>query len=938
MKYHKKSCLLALCLFLVLAASASAQKSGLSRKTIRIGFLEFPTFAQTDSNGGFSGVDIEYAYKIAQYANLKVEPVLLKADKDYFTALDSGQVDMLCDVGWTEERSRKYLFSDHGCGTSSLSVSVRKNDDRFEYNNTEQLKTARFGAISATVSSVSAKFRSWAAVHGFSPAIREYPGEAEMIAGLDSGEIDAAVFGASAIAGLRPILLFSPTPYYFIFQKGDISLKNSIDDAMAKILNSDPLYQDKLVQKYSVAMDYEMEALTHEERAFVREHPELKVAVIDDDRPFYSAGRGESPKGIIPDYYAELSALTGMQCSYIGFKTHEEAIEAVKNGTADILGYFNEGQIRAYREGLCLSDIYASLDTVLITRAGLGIQDIKRIAISMDRTATGDIQISGTAAEFTVYPDRPSCFAALQGNKADAMICGLPYAAWLLNQSNPAAYTISAFSAAPLNLCAATAYDNPILCSILSKAIKVSKHNFNEIVTSNTLPENGIRTFLSRIPVLWLSVSALCLLLLALGLIWALHTLSRRQKERTAILAAKAETERQTIRLEAIEKSAKEKNQFFSTISHDMRTPLNAIIGFSSLMQEDDIPQKDRDYVAKIESSGRLLLDLINDTLTLSKANSGKLELHLEPVSIPEIFESVVTPVREAAARKGIEFCADCSDLRQQFVLTDRLNLEKVLLNLLTNAVKYTPSGGHVQFSLATQRQDSGDDPTTVIAITDDGIGMSEEFQQHLYEPFMQEKQTGSDSSGTGLGLSIVKRLVELMGGTITLQSKKGKGTSFTVCLQFKDAFSSGQSINPHGKEPRELSGILNGKKLLLCEDNALNIEIAMAMLKNMGAEVDSAESGEAGLAAFEKSRIGSYAAILMDIRMPRMDGYEATRRIRALSRPDARTVPIIAMTADAFEDDRSRCIAAGMDGHIAKPVSSVEIGRTLAGIFSKRR
>jgi len=936
MGHRQKSALLASLLFLLSLPLLCAQKQTDAGRTIRIGFLEFPGFAEKDRSGQYSGVDIEYAYKIAQYANLKIEPVLLQADSGYFKALDSGRVDMLSDVALTEERTRKYLYTDHSCGSSSLSVSVRRNDDRFEYNNTEQLKKARFGAISSRVSSACSKFKIWAGQHGFAPDIREFSDESSLRWALDENRIDAVIFGASKVEGLRAVLLFSPTPYYFIFQKKDMDLKNSVDDAMARILNTDSLYQAKLLQKYSPPAALELEALTAEERNYIHLHPEIRVAVMGQDAPYFIPNRGGRAQGIIPDYFAEISSLTGMQCSYLAFNTEEEAVGAVKNGRADLLGIFGGGQIAAYNQGLRLSDIYASIDTVLLTRAGTASSNIASLAIITEYDGLLKAEESSPQIKFIPFPRCSDCYRALEKGRVDGIVCGLPYATWLMNQTNPSAYSISAFSAPSVNLCCATAYDNALLCSIISKAIHASSHNFSEITTNNTLQGNGIQSFFSRIPIPWLSAFALAMLLLVFGLVWALVALSRRQREKTAIMAAKAETERQTIRLEAIEKSAKEKNQFFSNISHDMRTPLNAIIGFSSLMQEDEIPPKDRAYVSKIETSGRLLLDLINDTLTVSKVSSGKLELHPEPVSTEEILTSVLVPLRAAAEKKGVALSADSSGLRQKAILADRLNLEKILLNLLSNAVKYTPAGGHVRFTISTGEQTAGKAVETLAVIEDDGIGMSKEFQQHLYEPFTQEKRAGSDSSGTGLGLSIVKQLVDLMGGTISLWSEEGRGTRFTLRLYFKD--SALPSLPKGAAGPGKTDTVpLAGRRILLCEDNALNIELADALLQNLGMAVDKAENGVLCLELFQKSAIGGYDAILMDIRMPLMDGYEAARRIRSLSRPDARIIPIIAMTADAFEDDIQKCFAAGMDGHIAKPVSPPELSAVLSKALNRR-
>jgi len=362
------------------------------------------------------------------------------------------------------------------------------------------------------------------------------------------------------------------------------------------------------------------------------------------------------------------------------------------------------------------------------------------------------------------------------------------------------------------------------------------------------------------------------------------------------------------------------KDQFFSSISHDMRTPLNAVLGFTKLARLPGVSESEKDtYLEKIESAGNLLLALINDTLTLSKASSGKIKPRPEPCRTSELGNSILPAVAELAEREGVSFIVDTSGYRERTILIDRLNTEKIFLNLLTNAVRYTPAGGHVWVSVRDDPA-GAKDADLVFVIRDDGIGMSKEFLEHVYEPFAQENRPGYESAGTGLGLAIVKQMVDLMGGSIQIDSEENKGTEVTVRLRFEEV----TDVEAKPARKPELSKheeTLRGKKILLCEDNALNREIAGAMLRNQGVEIQEAVNGEIGLEIFRDSAVNEFDAVLMDLRMPVMDGLEATRRIRALDRPDAKTVPIIAMTADAFTDDVRKCLEAGMNGHLAKPV-----------------
>jgi CheY-like chemotaxis protein/two-component sensor histidine kinase len=361
------------------------------------------------------------------------------------------------------------------------------------------------------------------------------------------------------------------------------------------------------------------------------------------------------------------------------------------------------------------------------------------------------------------------------------------------------------------------------------------------------------------------------------------------------------------------------KDRFFSDISHDMRTPLNAILGFSNLARRQGLSNTDKDkYLAKIQASGKLLLDLVNDTLTVSRANSGKLVLRTAPVATEDLIDSIIEPIRIIAQEKNITLDLNTAAYRPRIIVADRLNVQKIMLNILTNAVKYTPCGGHIWVTVADESVE-GNQSWLIFTVHDDGIGMAPEFIEHIYEPFAQEQRKGYEGMGTGLGLAIVKHLVDLMQGRIAIDSQINKGTTFTVQLHFEEATVELQS-DKIVTSPRDEEW-MRGKRVLLCEDNRLNSEIVTEYLGLYGIAVDCAENGKVGVARFSKSITDTYCAILMDIRMPVMDGFEATKLIRSLNRPDASTIPIIAVTADVLNDNIRDCLKTGMNGYISKPV-----------------
>lgn len=366
-------------------------------------------------------------------------------------------------------------------------------------------------------------------------------------------------------------------------------------------------------------------------------------------------------------------------------------------------------------------------------------------------------------------------------------------------------------------------------------------------------------------------------------------------------------------------KANEAKSDFLSSMSHDLRTPLNGIIGFTEIALKESNPALKQDYLEKIKLSGNLLLDLVNDTLDLSRIESGKMKLQPEDIDSRSFLESVLAAVRPVAEQKNIKLISNIESFSTETIYADRLNLQKVILNLLSNAIKYTPSGGTVSFS-AENISSSSTGMTRRIIVKDNGIGMKPEFLEKIYEPFSQEMRPEAvNIQGTGLGLSIVKKIVDLMGGTIEVHSTVNQGTTFIVDLPI----SCKKAIIEDKLKADTLAMNLSGKHILLAEDNYLNAEIAALLLKEKGIVVTSAENGEQCADIFEKSPVNEFDAILMDIRMPQMNGYEAAQKIRSMDRSDAKSIPIIAMTAEAFEEDIRKAENAGMNGYVTKPIDT---------------
>ena len=378
----------------------------------------------------------------------------------------------------------------------------------------------------------------------------------------------------------------------------------------------------------------------------------------------------------------------------------------------------------------------------------------------------------------------------------------------------------------------------------------------------------------------------------------------------------------------AAETANRAKSTFLSNMSHDIRTPMNAIIGFTTLAISNlDDQERVKDYLTKTLASSNHLLSLINDVLDMSRIESGKVTLEAKPVHLPELVHELRDIVQAVVSKKDLSLTLDTVGVENEDVIADPLRLEQILINVLANAVKFTPDGGQISLWIVQKDTAPAGYADFEFHIKDNGIGMSEEFQKHIFEQFARERtSTVSKIQGTGLGMAITKSLVDMMGGGITVKSEQGKGSEFTISLRFPIGEAKTGQTPPAAK-----ASAFTGKKLLVVEDNELNLEIASTLLKEAGFEVDTAENGKIAVEKVEAASADRYDLILMDIQMPEMDGYEATRRIRAL--PDAKkaALPIVAMTANAFEDDRKNALHAGMNGHIAKPLDIQKLFQVLS-------
>mgnify|MGYP004649536941 CR=1 FL=1 len=399
------------------------------------------------------------------------------------------------------------------------------------------------------------------------------------------------------------------------------------------------------------------------------------------------------------------------------------------------------------------------------------------------------------------------------------------------------------------------------------------------------------------------------------------------------VLADHKRNEELAAALAAAEQANIAKTQFLNSMSHDIRTPMNAIIGFTSLAASHiDKPELLQDYLQKISVASEHLLALINDVLDMSRIESGKMRIVEKPMHLSELLEEIRTIIQPTVGAKQLELVLDTVDVEHEHIIADRLRLTQVLLNILGNGVKFNKVGGMISLQIKEERNAPQGCANYKFIIRDTGIGMSAEFQKHIFESFSRaETATVSGIQGTGLGMAITKKIVDMMNGTITVKSKVGVGTEFDVCLTFRIAGGRKAAAKPLAAQTKaDIEAALQGKHILLVEDNKLNQEIAQTILTEAGFVIDTADDGTVAVEKLRQSAAGRYDLVLMDIQMPLMDGYEATRRIRALNTENA-SIPIIAMTANAFDEDKEKALAAGMNGHLAKPINICLLKKAIA-------
>ncbi|MGM9519322.1 MAG: response regulator [Phascolarctobacterium sp.] len=925
--------------------TAQATKVTPVRK-VRVGFFEFPGYheLQEKSLGSFdtgSGYGCDFLFLLRRYANLNYEFVGYdKSWQEMLSMLRRGEIDMVTSATKNQERLQEFAYS-APIGKSFAVIAVRKDDERFSYSNYKGFQGMRLGALVGN--SRNKDLATFALDRGFTYSLQLYHTVDELEAALYGGQVDGIISSNLRKHDKEKIVAsFAPRDFYVIVRKDNQQLLEEIDYGIKQMDLHEGDWRNALQYKYYGTL---VKGLVFSEReqayiAAVQAGHKKIIATAQPDRDPYSFVKQGKLVGIIPEYFAYLMEKAGLPYEVIIAKNRQEYEKWTMSHEVDV---FMDARLMSEHAPLAeffgvVTKPFMQLTMARVTRRDFQGQ-IRRVAVAENQGIKNiDAEITG-GAEQVFYATRRQALEAVKSGQADACYVYTYMAEKFVNEDEDKATTLHILNEPvyPLRVYVSKNTDHE-LASILSKCIKEDKsRRLDELVEKYTTYNKKISLmgFVRQNP--WFFVALLTLFMGAAAVVLLViynnrttRKMAAEQQQLAARLQEKNEQLERSIKLE--QQANKARREFLCNMSHDIRTPMNAIIGFTDIAKQQTKEAETSSSLEKIRSSSEHLLDLINNVLDISRIESGEVEYKPVPVDLRAVTASVLNIMNGYLANRDLQFEVQQAELaaEHRWVLTDGVRLREILVNILGNAVKFTKDGGRIAFkeevSLAVEAQQL----LVRYSISDTGVGMSAGFLVHIFEEFAQEQANArTEYRGSGLGMAITKRYVEMLGGTIEVASTKGEGSSFVVELPLSLVPDKDQAQEQRPESAGSAS--LQGVQVLLVEDNDLNAEIATIQLEKEGLVVTRAANGREAVELFKKEPAGRFQVILMDIMMPEMDGYEATRALRSLpERPDGARIPIIAMTANAFVEDVEAALAAGMNAHLAKPIVMEEVLRTL--------
>ena len=922
----RKSVCALLCLLLllsvVLPVKAAAETA--PAKVVRVGSFE-DTFNYVNEKGARKGYGYELLETLSGYTGWQFEYVTCDWS-DCFEKLKNGEIDIIGGISYTEDRTQEMLFSDEPMGVEKYYLYADLSRADISASDFKTLNGKKIGVLMGTEPEVM--LAEWEEKYGLKTEHVNISNNEDVKQKLANHEIDCFVSLEESFwaeRGISTITRVGESGIYYAINKNRPDIKEELDDAMRALDEAVPFYTADLYKRY-FSMDY-TPILTGEEKAWLRKHGAIRMGFLASDSGVstFDPATGEFT-GVITDYIQFAADCLGnqkLEFQLVGYDSKEAELDALKSGEIDMIFHCDQNPNLAEEYHFaCTNTTWTSNLMAVTNKQHFNENNVNRIAVPQNKLSLKKyLAFYYPQWEIVDCDTQEDAARLVKDGQADCFVTGI-------SSENKYSKKYSFYSVPlvnPVRSCFAVNSGNRSLLSILNKTIKAMpvnmlagalamyKSSARKVTLSDFIKDN----FFMALLVSSIAVAAILLTILKL--------LRKARKAEAAARKAASDTQELNAKLQVAVENAESANHAKSTflfnMSHDIRTPMNAIIGYADLASRHlDDPAKLKNYMENIQVCGQNLLMLLNNVLDLARIENDKTEMEYSVSDIEKDFRNCVAMFRNQADSKGQTLMVT-TQLQYPYIYADIPHLTEICTNLVSNAVKYTGAGGTIRCDVTQKPGEKEGWCDTVITVADNGIGMSQEFQKHIFEPFERERtSTVSKVEGSGIGMGIVKKLVGLMGGTVEVESRIGVGSTFTVTIPCRiaseDETQAKRETNPSDQK------CLCGTRILLTEDNDLNAEIAVELLQEEGCTVDRAKDGVECVDMLEKAANGTYQLILMDIQMPVMNGYDAARKIRGLDDPQKANIPIIAMTANAFTEDRQVALDAGMNDHIAKPIN----------------
>lgn len=913
---------LLLLLSAVLPVKAAAETAPV--KVVRVGSFE-DTFNYVNEKGARKGYGYELLQTLSGYTGWQFEYVTCDWS-DCFEKLENGEIDIMSGISYTEDRTEEMLFSDEPMGVEKYYLYADLSRADISASDFKTLNGKKIGVLMGTEPEVM--LTEWEEKYDLKTEHVNISNNEDVKQKLANHEIDCFVSLEESFwadLGISTITRVGESGIYYAINKNRPDLKEELDNAMRALDEAAPFYTADLYKRY-FSMDY-TPILTGEEKAWLKEHGAIKMGFLTSDSGVstFDPATGEFT-GVITDYIQFAADCLGnqeLEFQLVGYDSKEAELDALKSGEIDMIFHFDQSPNLAEEYHFaCTNTTWTSNLMAVTNKQHFNENNVNRIAVPQNKLSLKKyLAFYYPQWEIVDCDTQEDAAKLVKDGQADCFVT------WISSE-NKYSKKYSFYSVPlvnPVRSCFAVNSGNRSLLSILNKTIKAMpvnmlagalamyKSSARKVTLSDFIKDN----FFMALLVSSIAVAAILLTILKL--------LRKARKAEAAARKAANDTQKLNAKLQVAVENAESANHAKSTflfnMSHDIRTPMNAIIGYADLASRHlDDPAKLKNYMENIQVCGQNLLMLLNNVLDLARIENDKTEMEYSVSDIEKDFRNCVAMFRNQADSKGQTLMVT-TQLQYPYIYADIPHLTEICTNLVSNAVKYTGAGGTIRCDVTQKPGEKEGWCDTVVTVADNGIGMSQEFQKHIFEPFERERtSTVSKVEGSGIGMGIVKKLVGLMGGTVEVESRIGVGSTFTVTIPCRiaseDETQAKRETNPSDQK------CLCGTRILLTEDNDLNAEIATELLQEEGCTVDRAKDGVECVDMLEKAANGTYQLILMDIQMPVMNGYDAARKIRGLDDPQKANIPIIAMTANAFTEDRQVALDAGMNDHIAKPIN----------------